>query len=140
MRRAVALLIGVLAAAGPAGGGDPVLVVIVHPTRTDALTENDVASIYLERRRFWDDGAPIVALNLPASTPLRERFSRRVLHSDSTHLASYWNEQYFRGVFPPPVVESTDAVKRYVAGDPNAIGYVDASAVDDGVRVLLRIE
>ena len=131
------LFLGVI---GSVTAGESTLVVIVHPTRTDTLSEADVASIYLERRRFWDDGSPIVALNLPAATPLRERFSRHVLHGDSTHLASYWNQQYFRGVFPPPVLASTDAVKRYVASDPQAIGYVDASEADDGVRVVLRFE
>ena len=129
-----------LGAIGSVTAHDSAIVVIVHPTRTETLTEADVANIYLARRRFWGDGSPIVALNLPAATPLRERFSRRVLHGDSTHLASYWNEQYFRGVFPPPVLASTDAVKRYVASDPQAIGYVDASEADDGVRILLRFE
>jgi hypothetical protein len=31
-------------------------------------------------------------------------------------------------------------MRRYVASDPNAIGYVPSSLVDDSVRVLFRLE
>jgi hypothetical protein len=31
-------------------------------------------------------------------------------------------------------------VRRYVAADPNALGYVPASEVDGSVRVILRLE
>ncbi len=54
-------------------------------------------------------------------------------------LAAYWNDQYFLGTFPPVTLSSTEAVKRYVASDPNAIGYVEASSVDSTVRVVLDL-
>lgn len=43
--------------------GGKTLVVIVHPARKVQLDLEDVARIYLKKRRFWDDGQPIVALN-----------------------------------------------------------------------------
>jgi ABC-type phosphate transport system substrate-binding protein len=135
----VVLLLGVLAP-GLVWAGDAPLVVIVHPERRDALTVDDLARVYLARMRFWRDGTPIVPLNLPAGTALRERFSRQVLHEDSAHLAAYWNERFFHGVFPPAVLSSTDAVKRYVASDRRAIGYIEAAQVDDTVRVVLRLD
>lgn len=131
----IALACGVAARAG-----DGPVAVIVHPSRSATLDADDVARIYLGRRRFWDDDSVIVALNLPAGDGLRERFSRRVLHTDSAHLASYWNEQYFHGVFPPAVLSSPDAVKRYVATDPKAIGYIDAADADATVRIVLTLE
>jgi ABC-type phosphate transport system substrate-binding protein len=36
-------------------------------------------------------------------------------------------------------LSSTEAVKRYVASDPNAIGYVDAGYVDSTVRLVLEL-
>ncbi|HXJ34370.1 MAG TPA: hypothetical protein VMS22_10075 [Candidatus Eisenbacteria bacterium] len=142
MRRLVALLVVGLALASIAAGrsGDPALVVVVHPDRTDTLAIEDVRRIYLGQRRFWDDGSAIVALNLPSGSALRERFSQRVLHADSAELTAYWNEQYFHGVFPPTVLSSSDAIKRYVASDPKAIGYLEASDVDATVRVVLPLE
>lgn len=142
MRRlGIILGLGLALARGAVGtAAEPSLVVIVHPNRTVALAIGDVRHIYLGRHRFWDDGSAIVALNLPAGTALRERFSQRVLRGDSAELTAYWNERYFHGVFPPAVLSSSDAVKRYVASEPGAIGYIEATEVDSSVRVVLTLE
>ena len=116
------------------------LAVIVHPTRTTALSRENVARIYLRKRQFWDDGAPIIALNRESGTEARDAFTRRVLPIGKAQLHAYWNEQYFHGIFPPPVLSSAGAVKRYVAAEPNAIGYIETSEVDESVRVVLRLD
>jgi hypothetical protein len=139
MRRLVSVLLLLCCVATGAGADDEPMAVIVHPDRRDRLDRDDVARIFLARRRFWDDGAPIVPLNLPAGTALRERFSREVLHEQSRDLQRHWNEAYFHGVLPPPVLSSPLAVKRYVAADRNAIGYVPSSDVDDTIRVVLTL-
>jgi ABC-type phosphate transport system substrate-binding protein len=116
------------------------LVVIVHPSRTVRLSVDDVARIFLKKQRFWDDGSPIVALNREAQSPLRETFTRRVFGLSSDALATYWNRQYFLGVLPPATLSSSEAVKRYVASEPGAIGYIEASLADDSVRVASKLE
>jgi len=116
------------------------LAVIVHPERTATTSIDELAQIYLRRKRFWSDGNPIVPLNLPAGTPLREEFSRSVLRQSEARLAEYWNRQYFYGILPPATLASTDAVLRYVASERNAIGYVPVSEADDSVRVVLRLD
>jgi ABC-type phosphate transport system substrate-binding protein len=118
---------------------DPIAV-IVHPERRADLSIDDVAQIYLRRKRFWSDGSPVVPVNLSSTDPLRKRFSRVVLRQDAQRLAEYWNRQYFYGVFPPATLASAEAMRRYVAADPNAIGYVPSSLVDDSVRILFRLE
>lgn len=142
MGRAVGLLAGLLllGAATAACAGEPALAVIVHPSRPDTPTRADLARIFLQRRRFWRDGTPIVPLNREPGSAAREAFSTRVLGAESTHFATYWNAQYFDGVFPPAVLSSPSAVKRYVASDPQAIGYVDPADVDASVRVVLTLE
>jgi ABC-type phosphate transport system substrate-binding protein len=114
--------------------------VIVNPARRAELSTEDLAQIYLRRKRFWSDGAPVVPLNLPSASPLRERFSRLVLGRSEERLADYWNRQYFFGILPPATLASTESMRRYVASDPNAIGYVPDSEVDGTVRVVLRLE
>lgn len=116
------------------------MVIIVHPTRQAELSTELLAQIYLRRKRFWEDGAPIVPLNLEAGAGLRAAFSRTVLGQSDVRLADYWNRQYFYGILPPATLASTKAMLRYVAADPNAIGYVPAGEVDDSVRVALRLD
>jgi ABC-type phosphate transport system substrate-binding protein len=115
------------------------IAVIIHPKRTATLDRTDVARIYLRQRRFWDDGEAIVALNQPPGSAIREEFFRKVVGSDSASLGDYWNELYFHGVFPPIALSSTEAVKRYIASNRNAIGYVYESEVDSSVRVVLIV-
>jgi hypothetical protein len=132
----LALLLLALAGAGEREG----VAVIVHPARRVELSMDDLAQIYLRRRRFWVDGAPMVPLNLTSSDPLRERFSRLVLRQSDARLADYWNRQYFYGILPPVTLASTEAMRRYVASDRNAIGYLPASQVDGSVRVLFQLD
>jgi len=135
----IVLALLVLAPANIAGQGGRVAV-IVHPERRTELSPEEVAQIYLRRKRFWDDGAAIVPLNLPSQAPLRVHFSQLVLNQTEPRLADYWNRLYFDGILPPATLASTEAVRRYVASDPNAIGYVPVSEVDGSVRVVLHLE
>src|SRR5262245_17679745 len=136
---ALALLLLLL---GPAGiaAEEQDIAIIVHRERSADLTLRDVGHIYLRRRRFWDEHTPVVPLTLPSGTPRRARSSRLVLRQNEPRLADYWNRQYFFGTLPPTTLASVEAVRRYVASDRNAIGYVPASAVDDSVRILLHLE
>lgn len=134
----MALALSVLAPSRVASQEDR-MVVIVHPERRTDLSIEEIAQIYLRRKRFWDDGTVIVPLNLPSQAPLRARFSELVLKQTETRLAEYWNQRYFNGIRPPATLASTEAVRRYVASDTNAIGYVPASEVDGSVRTVLHL-
>ncbi len=142
MRRAGALLCTAIALLIPlpAVPEERALAIVVHPERAAALDIEDVARIYLRKRRFWGDGTPIVALNREPGTVARVAFSHGVLHADPPRLQAYWDQQYFAGIFPPSVLSSGAAVKRYVAADRAAIGYIEWSEVDDSVRVVLKVE
>jgi len=54
-------------------------------------------------------------------------------------MQSYWNDQYFHGVLPPPVLDSEEAVLRFVSSTAGAIGYVSACAVDKRVEIVALI-
>lgn len=133
-----ALALGLAAAAG--AQEDRRLAVIVHPERRADLTVDEVAQIYLRRKQHWDDGEIIVPLNLASGLPQRAQFSQRVLRQTEARLADYWNRRYFDGVMPPATLASTTAVRRYVATDRSAIGYVPAGEADASVRVILYID
>jgi ABC-type phosphate transport system substrate-binding protein len=125
-------------AAGQAATAES-LVVIVPVERQAQVTADDVAQIYLRKRRFWNDGEPIVPVNRNAGSDERRLFTRALFRNEARRLATYWNRQYFRGVLPPATLASDEAVKRFVASEPNAIGYIDADAVDNSVRVILHL-
>jgi len=144
MRRATILVLAlsVLGAALPLGAADTVrIVVIVHPGRHVKLRLADLRAIYLKEQKFWKDGRPVVPVNRDAGSDVRESFSRKVFGQDSRELAAYWNRRYFlEGEFPPATLASDRAVVRFVAGNPNAIGYVARKNADKSVRVALTLK
>ncbi len=115
------------------------LVVIVHVDRTVEPSVQDLAQIYLKKRRFWSNGDPIVPVNRDARSRAREFFVRSVFGTELRQLVVYWNREYFRGVLPPATLASDEAVRRFVASEPRAIGYIHPSAVDSTVKVAARL-
>jgi ABC-type phosphate transport system substrate-binding protein len=130
--------------AGPDGARPVALAVIVQagvPVTT--LSVDGVRRIFLLRSRFWQGGVRVAPANLAPSSPLRDAFSRAVLGQSSRELADFWNDLYFHGTLPPPVVESEQAMLLYVARTPGAIGYVSRDALASqppGVRVVLVVD
>jgi ABC-type phosphate transport system substrate-binding protein len=116
------------------------LAVIVRADRTADLSREEVGQIFLKKRRFWREGAAIVPVNRNASSIARELFTNLVFDQPARFLNRYWNRQYYQGVLPPITLASDEAVKRFVALEPHAIGYIDAALVDDSVRVVLVLD
>jgi len=121
---------------------EPAIAVIVAPGFNQALPLGTslLGLIYRSKRQLWDDGTRINAVNLPAHHLLRRNFSQWLLKRSPEDLQSYWNDQYFHGVLPPTVLASEEAVIRFVAATPGAIGYVSICALDKRVQVAAQLQ
>lgn len=129
------LLLGACGAAQ----AEPLAIIVApdHPLRTaDRAT---LAGIFKRKQRLAADGSALVPVNLPAEDARRIAFTRAVFALGPADLDSYWNERYFHGISPPHVVHSVEAMLRFVAATPGAIGYVPACHVDARVRVLVLL-
>ena len=115
------------------------IAVIVSLSVTDTLDRKELARIYQRKQLFWNNGTPIRPVNLSVEHPLRPKFSQLVLGALPEDLVVYWNEQYFHGITPPYVLTSEAAIVQFVATTSGAIGYVNAAAVTENVRVLLYL-
>jgi ABC-type phosphate transport system substrate-binding protein len=132
-----------LAVAGwaPAHAAEPerpiAVIVAVDHAKNPRL--QDVALIYRRKKLFWADGTKVNPVNLASADPLRRDFSEAVLGASPEDLQAYWNNLYFHGVSPPFVLSSEEAVLRFVAQTPGAIGYVSYCHVDSRVKVALVV-
>lgn len=138
-----ALTLLALAASCPATGADAVRLVVIasaaQPLKL-APDRDTLRNIYLKKIFIDDDGRRLIPVNLPPGTPLRALFASRLIGMGEAQLADYWNRQYFQGVSPPYVLASQQAVVRFVATTPGAIGYIASCHLDDRVRVLLVVD
>lgn len=140
-RWGVALLLLVWAATVPAEEpARPEIAVIAGSSPPRIATGPSVLrDVFLKRVLVDGDGRPLVPLNLPPDSTLRKAFSERLLGEAPRMLQRYWNERYFQGVSPPYVVRSQEAMLRFVAATPGAVGYVMACRADGRVHVLARL-
>jgi hypothetical protein len=117
-----------------------VLAIIVQPSSAaQSLSFEMLKRIFLRKSMLDDSGIPWIPLNLPISHELRQGLSLALLKQRPEDLEDYWNTQYFHGINPPYILMSEEAMLRFVAITPGAIGYVRQRSVDARVKVIKLI-
>ena len=134
------LMLAILLLAGSSlAAEEPLLAVIVAPAHAKELNKDDLTLVFKRKKLFWNDGSKVQPINLPAPDSLRRAFSLAVLKATPEDLEKYWNDLYFHGIAPPFVVSSQEAVLRYVAETPGAVGYIPYCRADSRVAIALVI-
>lgn len=115
--------------------------VIVHPGNNNVLNKEEVQRIFLGKKKNFDDGSSATPLNLTDKDGARTEFENKVLDKTSSELRTYWSKLVFTGKGTPPVeVASTEELLARVSTDPSAIGYIDAGAITDAVKVAAQFQ
>jgi ABC-type phosphate transport system substrate-binding protein len=126
-RIVIAVLALVLGASSLEAQGYVVVVNAANPITS--LKKDRANGIFLKRVTRWDDGSPVLPVNLERTSDTREAFSRAVHGKSVSAIESTWQQQIFAGKEAPPPQRSSDAeVLAFVRANPGAIGYVRASA------------
>jgi hypothetical protein len=127
-----------VSAAGPRDSG--ISVIMATSPAPTIMSPDEVALIFKRKKRLTADGLKVQPVNLAASHLLRRTFSQRIFGQNPEELEDYWRDMYFHGVQPPFVLASEEAVIRFVASTPGAIGYVSSCLVDNRVIVVMRFD
>ncbi len=117
------------------------LVVIVNPKNPAAsLTADQVSALFLGTSTTFPDGGAATLADQPESASIRGDFYQKATGRSVAQVKATWARLTFTGKGTPPKELKSDAdVKAFVASDPKAIGYVDASAVDGSVKAVLKL-
>jgi len=111
--------------------------IVVHPTNSTALSDSDISRAFLGKLKKFDGGSAISVVNQKVGEAARTEFDQKVLHKSSSQVKAYWSKRLFSGKGKPPKELASDAdVLKFVAGNANAIGYVNKASVDSSVKVL----
>ena len=133
-------LIAGIALPARAAEGDTLAAIVQRGQSVHQLGAAELSLIFLRKKLYWADGKRMQPANLPTDNALRQRFSLRILGGLPESQTDYWNNMYFNGVSPPFVLASQEAMLRFVAETPGAIGYVDACKADARVKVVAWID
>jgi hypothetical protein len=139
LRTGLAASLLALCGAATAAADNRVAVIAMPGAQPTALSTEDLALVYRRRKQFVG-GQRVQPLNLPSAHPLRRFFSQQVLQRSPEELEDHWRDLYFNGIFPPFVLASEEAVLRFVATTPGAVGYVPLCLVDKRVAVVAVID
>lgn len=111
------------------------LVVVINP-------QNPASRMYASQvAQFFLGGSVLFTpLEQAESAPIRAEFYKKVLEKEPAQVQAIWSKIVFTGKGKPPKeYKSSAEVKKAIAENVNAIGYIEKSAVDETVKVVATI-
>jgi ABC-type phosphate transport system substrate-binding protein len=139
MGRLAALFTVLLLAAGACLGAraDEVVPVVSAKGPVPALSQAQIADIFLGKTTRYPDGSPAMPIDQNEDSPAREKFYAQFTGKSPAQVKAHWSKIIFTGRGQPPRQLAGGAeVRRAVAETPGAIGYIDSKLVDSSVRVV----
>ncbi len=117
-----------------------VVVIANKAAPVTSLSVDQVSAIFLKKSDSFPDGSTVMAVDLPNDNAIRDEFYQKAAHKNTNQVKSYWAKRIFTGKGSPNDTQNDEAsVKSWVSSSINHIGYVSSAAVDDSVKVLLRL-
>jgi ABC-type phosphate transport system substrate-binding protein len=116
------------------------VVVIVNPANpASSMTVAEVTKLFTGSKTSFSDGSKAELVTNKGS--VNSEFLSKVLGKTQAQLKATWSRIVFSGNgLEPKALADNAAVKRFVAGNPKAIGYIDASAIDSTVKAVYKAE
>jgi hypothetical protein len=110
-------------------------VVVIANLKAANPTRSEIADVYLGKTHR------LTAIDQPESAAIRADFYKKATGLGFAQVKAIWARLVFSGRgSPPKELPDAAAVKLAVATDPTAIGYIDRSALDGTVKVVLQLD
>lgn len=114
-----------------------VVPVVAANSPVTTLSKSQVASIFLGKEVRFPNGMQVVPIDLPEGSPVRDEFYATFTGKSPAQVRAHWSKIIFTGRGKPPrAVPNSVEARKAVAGDPQAISYIERNAVDGSVRVI----
>jgi ABC-type phosphate transport system substrate-binding protein len=109
-------------------------VVVIGNLSAPAMSKDEITQFFLGKSQSMKP------LDRPSSEPIKAQFYQKLSGQDLSQVKATWSRLVFTGkATAPKELPDAAAVKKAVAADPKAIGYIDKSEVDSTVKVLLSL-
>ena len=115
--------------------------VIVNPkSGGSGLSAEQGASMFMGKTNALPGGLT-QAVDLPESNSARDQFYTKAAGRSSSQVKATWARLSFSGkATPPKEMASAAEVKKFVAANADAVGYIEKGAVDSSVKVVLSLD
>lgn len=103
-----------------------------------SLSKNQVVDIFLGKSSRFPDGGRAVPVDQAEGASARDEFYLQFAGKSPAQIKAHWSKIIFTGRGQPPrELQDGIEVRRLVAENPHAIGYIERELVDGEVKVLL---
>ncbi|WP_254304074.1 phosphate ABC transporter substrate-binding protein [Shewanella sp. VB17] len=111
--------------------------VIVHPSNTSDFDQSIIKKMFLGKQKSFSNGRTAIMLSVSNTDPVMTEFNQKVMDKSNSQIKAYWSKIIFTGKgTPPQEMPSASEVISSVSTNPDSIGYIDAAAATDAVRVV----
>lgn len=139
MNHLVSILACCLAFAGTrAAYGMDVAIVVNKDNPINELSIRELTAVFELQQQFWKGGSKVRVIMQKAGCRERKVMLKNVYYRTDESLNKYWLIRMFKAEIAdlPEIEASNEKVKQVVSKHVDAIGFIDASKVDDTVKVL----
>jgi ABC-type phosphate transport system substrate-binding protein len=114
------------------------VVAVVSSTSTiTSLSNAQVTDIFLGKVNRFPNGTLAIPIDQVEGSLARDEFYANFANKSPAQIKSLWAKIIFTGRGQPPkAVSSSTEVKQLLATNPQAIGYMERSSVDNSVKIL----
>ena len=134
-------ILGVLAVMSISSAAFADIAIIGHPEDSIGdIDAHNVRNLFLGERKSFPNGIHATPINHVVGSPDRKEFFSTVLSMGEPSHKRHWKRKISSGSgHTPKEVSSHDALLKSIANTRGSIGYIDASKVDDTVKVLFIV-
>jgi ABC-type phosphate transport system substrate-binding protein len=128
----------VLAQDAGAGNPDAIAIVVHKDLPVESLTLEELRSIFLADRQFWENRTRITLLVRAPQSDERSFVLDRIYQMSEAQFRQYWIAKMFRAEVPrgPKIVLSSGMALDLVVAIPGSISFTRADAVTNDVKVI----
>ena len=131
---ASALVLSALAAITVQASAAEIVVIVSKQNPATRMFSEQASQFFLGKSNLF------TPVDQADGSAIRNEFYNKVADKDAAQVKALWSKLVFTGKATQPKEYASNAdVKKAVATNPKAIGYIDKSAVDDSVKVILTL-
>jgi len=118
-----------------------VVVIVNLENPVQSMTPQEISDFFLGRSRVFSSGIAAEIYEQPRDAQTRQEFFHLINGMSLKMLNAYWARLQFSGEVQPPLsLSDSKAVLAAVRKSKGGLGYIDASVLDNSVKVILRLK
>lgn len=116
-----------------------VIAVVSASNPVTSLSKEQIVNIFTGKSTLFPNGEQALPVDQSEGAATRDEFYLTFAGKSAAQIKANWAKLIFTGRGRPPKTVLNDSeVKKWLAENPNAIGYIQRNMVDASVRALIR--